>query len=91
MVTRADHLTLEQMQSTDAQQELADEIKLRAEQSKDRTSAATSIIDREDVPKTEEAAQAEAPAEAPADEPAAAEKEAAETVTAETTPEGGSA
>ena len=30
MITRADHLTMEQMQSADAQQELADEIKLRA-------------------------------------------------------------
>ena len=32
MITRADHLTMEQMQAADAQQELADEIKLRARQ-----------------------------------------------------------
>lgn len=85
MVTRADHLTLEQMQSVDAQQELADEIKLRAEQAKDKTSASTSIVDREDV-KAEEA-----PKEAPAEAPAAAAEESAEAVSAEPAVEGESA
>ena len=66
MITRADHLTMEEMQTVDAQQELADEIKLRAEQSHDRSSGTTAIIDREEAAK----ATAEAPADAPA-EPAA--------------------
>ena len=85
MVTRADHLTLEQMQTTDAQQELADEIKLRAEQSKDKSAAATSIVDREEV-KTEEA-----PKEAASEAPETAKEETPEAVAAETTPEGDSA
>ena len=78
-------LLFEQMQSVDAQQELADEIKLRAEQAKDKTSASTSIVDREDV-KAEEA-----PKEAPAEAPAAAAEESAEAVSAEPAVEGESA
>ena len=82
MVTRADHLTLEQKQSSDAQQELADEIKLRAEQAKDKTAAATSIIDREDVKKEESAA------EAPEESPETGDGETVEAAAAETAPEG---
>lgn len=78
MITRADHLTMEQMQSADAQQELADEIKLRAEQSHERASASTSIIDREEAAKAEAkvAGEAEAPAETAAEEAETAPAEA---------------
>ena len=84
MVTRADHLTLEQMQSSDAQQALADEAKLRAEQEQDRTAAATTIVERED------AAKAEAPAGAE-EAPEKQEEEPAEAVTAESNTGGESA
>ena len=83
MITRADHLTMEQMQSADAQQELADEIKLRAEQSQERTSASTTIIDREEAAKATAEAATEAPketateeAETPTAEPAASDENA---------------
>ena len=87
MVTRADHLTLEEMQTADAQQELADEIKLRADQAKDKTTSATAIIDREDLTKTEESAPAkDVPETPPTDEEAPTKA-----VTAESTPDGESA
>ncbi|MEE2906515.1 MAG: 30S ribosomal protein S6 [Planctomycetota bacterium] len=87
MVTRADHLTLEQMQTADAQQELADEIKLRAEQAKDKTSTATAIIDREDTTKTEDSAAPANAEEMPSDD----EEVVTEAVPAESTPGGESA
>ena len=77
MITRADHLTMEQMQAADAQQELADEIKLRAEQTQDRASAATSIIDREEAAKADAKASSE-----PTDE-MASDAESEETAPAE--------
>ncbi len=80
MITRADHLTMEQMQAADAQQELADEIKLRAEQSEERASAATSIIDREQAAKATAEAETDAPAEeTPAEEAETAPAEASTT------------
>lgn len=42
MITRADHLTEDQIHATDSQQELADEIKLRAEEKVAAESAAAS-------------------------------------------------
>ena len=77
MITRADHLTMEQMQAADAQQELADEIKLRAEQTQDRASAATSIIDRE------EAANADAKASSEPTDEMSSDAESEETAPAE--------
>lgn len=81
MITRADHLTMEQMQSADAQQELADEIKLRAEQSQERASASTTIIDREEAAKAtaEAATETEASEETTAEEAETAPAEAATT------------
>ena len=81
MITRADHLTMEQMQSADAQQELADEIKLRAEQSQERASASTTIIDREEAAKAtaEAATETEGSEETTAEEAETAPAEAATT------------
>ena len=81
MITRADHLTMEQMQSADAQQELADEIKLRAEQSQERASASTTIIDREEAAKAtaEAATETEGSEETNAEEAETAPAEAATT------------
>ena len=62
MFTRADHLTLEEMQATDGQQELADEIKLRADQGGDRSGTTTSISQREEAPAEPAPASAETPA-----------------------------
>ena len=72
---------------TIAQQELADEIKVRAEQAKDKTSATTAIIDREDVTKTEDASATETAEKMPPKD----EEAATEAVTAESTPGGESA
>ena len=69
------------MQSADAQQELADEIKLRAEQSQERASASTTIIDREEAAKAtaEAATETEASEETTAEEAETAPAEAATT------------
>ena len=88
MVTRADHLTMEQMQAADGAQELADEIKLRAEQAQDRTSAATAIIDRTDA--NAEGGSAPASEDAPS-KPEADAGDSSEPVAAEAAPSGDSA
>tara|TARA_B100001059_G_scaffold233441_1_gene273511 strand:- start:13655 stop:14197 length:543 start_codon:yes stop_codon:yes gene_type:complete len=80
LITRADHLTMEEMMAIDAQQELADEIKLRAEQSHERASASTSIIDREEAAKATATAEAATATEAPKEETAS---EVVETPSAE--------
>ncbi len=81
MFTRADHLTIEEMQASDGQQELADEIKLRSEQGSDRSATGTSISQREDAvddeiptaaePTDQESEPVEVSSPTPAETPAA--------------------
>ncbi len=66
LITRADHLTQEQIQAAEGRTELADEIKLRGEQQADEVGSsvrATTKADREAA-----AAQAAEAAETPSDE-----------------------
>ncbi|MEM1331745.1 MAG: 30S ribosomal protein S6 [Planctomycetota bacterium] len=75
MVTKADHLTMEQMQAADGREALATEAKLRAERAQEEEQRGSGTVTLGAPPKPEPRAEeaqpeSEAPAEAPSDAPA---------------------
>lgn len=84
MITRADHLTLDQMQAADAREDLAVEAKMRAERAAEQaaTGPAGATLGAPPEP------VAPAPSEAPAEEAPAADAPAEESAEAEKPAEG---
>ena len=80
MTVKAEHLTLEEMQTSDDQQGLADEAKLREQQAAESAKKTSSAKSRAEIEAEEAAAKAEevANAEADAEEPQAEEAAPAE-------------
>ena len=87
LITRADHLTLEQMEAAEGREAIADEIKARSQQKSDDLETSVRVTTRADRESAEEAdapAETEAPqgTEAPTEEAAPAETEAPEAMEA---------
>jgi small subunit ribosomal protein S6 len=84
LITRADHLSQEQMEAVEGRAELADEIKLRGEQQSDEASSSVRVSTKADREAAESADESPAEAEAPAD--AAPAQAVAEVTEPEETP-----
>lgn len=83
MTIKAEHLTMEEMQTTDDQQGLADEAKLRDQQASDSAKRTSSAKSRSEQEEADAAAAAKAAAEAAPKADAEAEPKAEETAPAE--------
>ncbi len=79
LITRADHLTAEQIEATEGRAELSDEIKLRSEKQAEEAGSSVRVTTKAEREAAEAAASADAEAPAPADDaPAEAAEEASE-------------
>jgi len=67
LITRADHLSQEQMEAAEGRAELADEIKLRGAQQSDEVSSSVRVSTKADRDATESADESPAEDEAPTD------------------------
>ncbi len=88
LITRADHLSVEQIEETEGRTDLADEIKLRGEQKSDEGTSsvrATTKSERETAESTDEEAMPAAETETETTEEAPAESATETTETTETT------